>query len=65
MRKLELKTAFTRGVGEGLDFAVVAGAATVEHDFRDLLGAGALGHSLADLDGRGDVGGGRLGGSLS
>src|SRR3954468_4134065 len=42
IRRLELKTAFARRVGERFDFAMVAGAATVEYDFRDLLGAGAF-----------------------
>ena len=46
---LELKTALTRGIGEGFYFSVIEVAAAVKDHGVDAGGEGALGEELADL----------------
>src|ERR1700742_3393816 len=52
---LEVQAGFTRGVGKGLDAAVIQVGATVEDHLLDALFQGALGDKLADALGGGLV----------
>ena len=47
--KLKFQSAFTGGIGQSLDFAMVVEAAAVEDDLADVLALAALGDQFADL----------------
>jgi hypothetical protein len=51
-----LQTAFARGIGQRLDFAVITRAAAVENDFDDAFALGGFGRQRADFFGPGRVG---------
>lgn len=53
---LEFKSAFTGGIGQGFNLAVVVESATVENDFGDLFGLAALGDEFSNFSGGGHVG---------
>ena len=55
--RLKFQSAFTRGVRQRLDFAVVTLAAAIKHDFLDAFFLGVLGCDGTDFLGTLDIGG--------